>query len=152
MSHNQSVPASLTIPVILPQPTENPLQHNPHYVLYWFPYFALPHLTTKPCANPSQANFLSSYIRILIPYGSNTLPIKKLSLFPLKLDNTANNNSISNTQNADFCIKQQVLLHFSQCYNFAYNHLFNLQQKFVPLLQSNFTSLFRSYLFTKSSL
>ena len=72
--------------------------------------------------------------------------------FPSKLDNTANNNSISNTQNAEFSIKQQVLLHFSQCYNFAYTHLYNLHQKSVPLLQPNFTSLFRSFFFTKSSL
>ena len=31
---------------ILPKPTETPLQHNPHYVLHRFPYFALTHLTT----------------------------------------------------------------------------------------------------------
>ena len=25
----------------------NPLQHNPHHVLHWLPYFVLPHLTTS---------------------------------------------------------------------------------------------------------
>ena len=44
-----------------------------------------PHATTsigytRPYGKPSQSNLLSSCILIIIPYGSNTLPIKKLSL------------------------------------------------------------------------
>ena len=35
---------------------------------------------TKSYAKPSQSNLLSSYIQIIITFGSNTLPIKKLSL------------------------------------------------------------------------
>ena len=35
---------------------------------------------TKPYANTSQSNLISSYIKIIIPYGPNMLPIKKLSL------------------------------------------------------------------------
>ena len=69
---------------ISPYPTETSLQHNPHHVFYRFPYLGLPHLTTrhhkywinKTYAKPTQWNFLSSYIQILIPYGSNTLHIK----------------------------------------------------------------------------
>ena len=68
-----------------------------------------------------------------------------------KLDNTVNNNSISNTKFAEFSIKLQVLSHFHdpEC---AYQHLYNLHQKYVLLLQSTLTSLFHPYLFTKSSL
>ena len=68
-----------------------------------------------------------------------------------KLDNTVNNNSISNTKYAEFSIKQQVVLHFHNS-NCAYNHPYNLHQKSFLLLQSIFTSLFHPYVFTKSSL
>ena len=47
-------------------------------------YAIRPHATTgigytKPYANPSQSSLISSYIKIIVPYGSNTLQIKKLS-------------------------------------------------------------------------
>ena len=50
----------------------------------FLPYLIRPHPTTgtgytKPYAIWSQSNLLSSYIQIIIPYRSNTLPIKKLS-------------------------------------------------------------------------
>ena len=62
----------------LPKPTEAPLQHN-----HRFPYFVLP---IRPhTIKPSQSNLLSSYMQILIPYGSNTIRIKKLSLQELLL-------------------------------------------------------------------
>ena len=32
---------------ISPWPSENPLQRNPHHVLHRFPYFVLPHSTTR---------------------------------------------------------------------------------------------------------
>ena len=56
----------------------------PHHVFHRFPYLILAHWQhatksiwyTKPYASPSQSNFLSSYIRIIITYGSNLLPIK----------------------------------------------------------------------------
>ena len=35
---------------------------------------------TKPYDKPSQSKLLSSCLQIIIPYGSGTLPIKKLSL------------------------------------------------------------------------
>ena len=44
-----------------------------------------------------------------------------------------------------------VLLHFHSP-DYAYNHLYNLHQKSVSLLESIFISLFFPYLFTKSSL
>ena len=65
-----------------------------------FPYIELPCLPHHPCqirpiphstkchpsigytkryVNPSQSNLESSYIDMKMPYGSNTLPIKKLS-------------------------------------------------------------------------
>ena len=67
----------------------NPSSNNPHLVLHWFPYFVLPHLTmrhhtsiryAKSYAKPNWSNLLSSYIQIIIPYCSSTLPIKKISL------------------------------------------------------------------------
>ena len=73
----------------------NPLEHNPHQVLHWFLYFvhyiqsqATKNIEyTKPYAKRSQSILLSCYglitdidIHIMIPYGSKTLPIKKLSL------------------------------------------------------------------------
>ena len=65
---------------------------------------------TKPYAKPSQSNLLSIYIQIIIPYGSNMLNIKKLShqraASLLKLENTVNNNSISNAKYAEFSIKE----------------------------------------------
>ena len=72
----------------LSQPTEATIKHNPHHVVHWFLYLSYPirpHTTTsigytKPYAKQNQSNLLSSYIQIMIFYGSNTLPIKKLSL------------------------------------------------------------------------
>ena len=40
---------------------------------------------TEPCAKPSYRNLLSSCIKITTLYGSNMLPIKKLSLYELLL-------------------------------------------------------------------
>ena len=40
---------------------------------------------TEPCAKPSYWNLLSSCIKITTLYGSNMLPIKKLSLYELLL-------------------------------------------------------------------
>ena len=85
--------------------------------------------------------------------------LSKTQLFPVllraaslsNLDNTVINNSISNTKYAEFCTKQQVLLHFHSP-NYAYNYLYNLDQKTVPLLQSIFTSLFHPDLVSKSYL
>ena len=67
-----------------------------------------------------------------------------------KLDNAVNKNSIFNTKYAEFSAKCKVLLHFhnSIC---AYNHPYNLHQKFVPLLPSIFNPLFHPYLLIKSS-
>ena len=67
-----------------------------------------------------------------------------------KLDNAVNKNSIFNTKYAEFSVKCKVLLHFhnSIC---AYNHPYNLHQKFVPLLPSIFNPLFHPYLLIKSS-
>ena len=53
-------------------------------------YRIRPHSTTsigytKPYATRSQTNLLSNYILVIILYGSNTQPIKKLSLYELLL-------------------------------------------------------------------
>ena len=57
-------------------------------------------------------------MQIVIPYRSNMLSIKKLShqraASLLKLDNTVNNNSISNTKYAEFSINEEVFFSFSQ--------------------------------------
>ena len=71
--------------------------------------------------------------------------------FLSKLENTVNNNSISNTKYAEFSTEWNVLLNY-RSHTCVYNHLFNLHQESVPLLQSTFTSLFHPYLFTKLSL
>ena len=67
----------------------NPLQHNLDHVLHQFSYFVLPHSTTshhkywiyQTIYKVKPINLLASYIQIMIPYQSNTLPIKKLSLY-----------------------------------------------------------------------
>ena len=71
-----------------PLPAETVLQHNPHHVIFIiFPILSYPiwrHATImryiKPYAKPSQSNLLSRYMQIIIPYWSNTLPIKYPSL------------------------------------------------------------------------
>ena len=62
--------------------------HNLHYIFHLFPYFVLPHSTKRhhkywiyqTYDKPSQSNLLSSCLQIIIPNGSDTLPIKMLSL------------------------------------------------------------------------
>ena len=61
-----------------------------------------------------------------------------------KLDNTVSNNSISNTNYAEFSIKSQVLLYYHNP-NYAYNHLYNLHQKSVSPLQSSLRTLIFAY-------
>ena len=73
---------------ILPLPTETPLQYITYHFPITFPILSYPippHATTsigyiKPYAKPSQSNVLSSYIHIIISYGSKKLLIKKLIL------------------------------------------------------------------------
>ena len=125
-----------------------------------FSYPIRPHTTTtigcsKPYTKPSQSYLLSRCIQIIMTYRSNTVPIKKAGSLRAtslsQLDNTVNNNSIVNTKYAEFSTKWQVLIHFhnSAC---AYNHPCIRHQKFVPLLQLMFNSLFYSYFFRRSSL
>ena len=72
---------------ILTKPTQTLLHYNLRHVLHWFLYFVLPHSAThhhkywytKPYGVSAQSNSLLSCIQITIPYGSNTLPIRKLS-------------------------------------------------------------------------
>ena len=83
-----SFPASLAISVKFPPGQLKPL-FNAILILFFinFRVFSYPirsHATitgyTKPYDKPSQSNLWSSYIQIIIPFWSNTLPIKKLSL------------------------------------------------------------------------
>ena len=72
---------------ILPQPTET--LTNTNLIMFFIGFNILsysirPQATasigyTKSDIKPSQSNLLSSFIQIMIPYGLNTLPIKKLS-------------------------------------------------------------------------
>ena len=98
---------------------------------------------TKPHAEPSQSNLSSTCKQIIIPYGSNTLPIKKPELLITtslsSLANTVNSNSIFNTKYAKFSKKWFVFLHF-QNPTCVYNRPYNLHQKSIPLLQSTFTT------------
>ena len=64
----------------------NPLQRKTDHAFHRFQNFFVLNSTTsirftKSYVKPSQLNLLSSYIQIMIPYGSNMLPIKKLSLY-----------------------------------------------------------------------
>ena len=81
---------------ILLQPTETPFQRNPRNVFHQFPYFVLPHSTTryhkywinKTIRQVKPVKFIIIYIQVVIPYVSNTLPIEKLILksrFSLKI-------------------------------------------------------------------
>ena len=63
----------------------------------------------------------------MIPYQSNTPPIKKLSLYePLLFQSqTTNNNSILNLKCPEFSATGQVLFQFNNptcSYNYSYNH------------------------------
>ena len=68
-----------------------------------------------------------------------------------KLDNKFNNNSIFNTKYAEFSTNLQVVLHFHipTC---AYNHPYNLRQKYFPLLHSISNFIIYPYFFAKPSL
>ena len=105
----------------------------------------------KPYPKPRQSNLLSSHLKIIISYLSNTLPIKKLSLQE-PLHNTVNNNSIFNRKCVDFFTKWQVLFHFHNpvC---EYNHPDSLSQRsVVATLQLISLSLFCPYFFIKPGL
>ena len=73
---------------VLSYPTETPLQPNNHHLLQWFSYFVLPHSTKRhhkywlyqTIWQLKPIKLSSSYLQIIIPYESNTLLIKKLSL------------------------------------------------------------------------
>ena len=112
----------LNLPSPSPSPSNfalanwNSLQHNPHHVLHWFLYFVQPHWTTshlkywiyRTICKVKQIKFkIKLYIQIIILYGSNTLPIKKLRRAATlsKLDNMVNSNSIFTTKYAGFSTK-----------------------------------------------
>ena len=89
ISHTYSLPVFLTIPVKFYSSELKSLFKTILIMLFIgfpiLPYLIWPHATTsigytKPYAKPSQLNLLSSYIKIIILYGANTLPIKKVSL------------------------------------------------------------------------
>ena len=73
---------------ILPWPTETLC--NTNVIMFFIGFNILSYLIrsrsttsigySKSYIKPSQSSLLSSYIQIMIPYGSNTLLIKKLSL------------------------------------------------------------------------
>ena len=81
---------------ILLQPTEplfnphSPLPLNTIFIMFFIGFSILsytpgPQATTsikytKPYAKPSQSHLLSIYSQIIMPYGSKTLPIKRLNL------------------------------------------------------------------------
>ena len=81
-------------------------------------YSMQPHATnigyTKPYAKQNQPSLLSSYIQIIIPYCSNTLPISR-AISLSKLGNTVNNNSIFNTKCVEFSTKWYGLLFSQPC-------------------------------------
>ena len=78
---------------VLPEPTETFSNTNPIMFFIVFnilSYSIRPQPTTsiaytKSYIKPNQSNLLSSWIQIMIPYGSNALAIKKLSLWKLLL-------------------------------------------------------------------
>ena len=88
-SYTYSFPASLAILVkFYPSQLKPPL--NSVLIIFFIGLLILsypiqPYVTarikyTKPYPNSSQPNLISSYIQIIMPYRSNKLPIRKLSL------------------------------------------------------------------------
>ena len=69
---------------------------------------------TKPHAKPSQSNLSSSCKQIIIPYGSNTLPIKKPELLITSslsnLANTVNRGNICSSTSVNFHLPPLTLL------------------------------------------
>ena len=118
-----------------------------------------PHVTAnigyaKPYTKPSQSNLLSSCIQIIMPYGSNTLPIKSW-VFKSCLFFRVRRHG-----------QQQLYFQYKVCWSFYrmvgssinFTILFVhsttpiICKKIVPLIQSIFTSLFLPYFITKTSL
>ena len=101
----------------LPWPSENPRQCNPHHVLHRFPYFVLPHSTTRRRKYWIYLTiWLAKRIKFTIKLYAdhNTLWVKhanhqkaeSLRAASLSnLDNTVNNNSIFNTNYTEFFTK-----------------------------------------------
>ena len=91
--------------------------HNPHYVLHWFPYFALPHSTKLHhkywiYQTIWQAKPIKFVIKLFTDHDSlwvrHATQQKAKSLraaFLSKLDNSANNNFIFNTKYAEIFTK-----------------------------------------------
>ena len=73
---------------VLPEPTET--FSNTNLIMFFIGFNILSYSIrqqattsigyTKSYIKPKQSNLLSSWIQIMIPYGSNAQPIKKLSL------------------------------------------------------------------------
>ena len=128
--HPQSFPAFLAISVKVPPDQLNPNQHNPYHVLYWFPYFFLPHMQPHSAIldilnhMPSQDKQIYYQVHIINLYtNQNTLLFKHAAYRKAdssraaslsQLDNTVNNNSIFYKKCAEFSKKWQVLFH---CHN-----------------------------------
>ena len=150
--------------MILPLPTEIPIQHNPHHVLYRFPYFVLTHETT--CRHNywiyqtiSQAKPIKFVVKLYLDH--HNLGVKHPTDqnaesfrdgFLSKLANTVNNKSIFSTKYANILNKMVGAPSFSQPYLCIHQLLQSPPKISSPPLQSIFTSLFHPYLFTKSSL
>ena len=85
---------------------------------------------TKSYTNPSQSNLLSSYIQIIIPYGSNTLPLSQFSHpFSLFLVHKIIPTIPTNT----LFLYNSAIFHLPL---FVYNHPNNLHQKYYPYLKT----------------
>ena len=106
--------SSLIICQILPYPAETPLQHDPHYVFHRFLYFVHTPSQVLDKSNhiPSQAKPIKLIINLYadhnIIWANHVTHPKAESLRAdslTKLDNTVNNNSISNTNYVDVSIK-----------------------------------------------
>ena len=102
---------------ILLKPIDTSLQHNTYHVLHRFPYFALPHSTTRchkywiyqtMCQDkPIKCIIkLYTYHNILLVNSATHEKAESLWANSLsKLDNTVNNKSIFNTRYAGFSAK-----------------------------------------------
>ena len=151
---------------ILHWPTEAPLQNNPHHVFHQFPYFLLHcsitrHHKSWKHETICHAKRIKFFIKIYTyhnTYGSNTLPIKKLSLPELLLFQNLT------VQSTTILSSIQNVLNSFQNDRYTHGTPSFLQPNFYiqPSLQSPtkirsstlilFHPLFHHYLFTKSSL
>ena len=129
----------------------NPLQQKPRHVLHRFQYFVLLHSITSHHKHLiHQIIYKTKTIKFVVKLIYRSWYLMGQTRCPSKSWVFKNGFSF-NTKYAEFSAKWQVVFHFHNP-SYGYNQRCDLYQETVLLLHSSFTSLFYSYLFTKSFL